>query len=148
MQDFPPATSAVNSPFVFCAILLFVEAFIDIVLLSSLPYRNALDEALPYIRPLRNSNLASEDLRALEKLPEYITSNLTMYWNVWTSIAGARIAVYASLAIYIYQSKDSFLTSSYTATAAAAGFDRLKNRSVFTFAFLEMMTWFYVRECR
>ncbi|KAJ5257267.1 hypothetical protein N7478_013371 [Penicillium angulare] len=142
-EDFPPETSPLTSPFVFCAVLLAAEALVDIVLLASLPFRNALDEALPYIRPLRNSNLPSEDLRALEKLPEYITTNLTMYWNVWVSVAAARIALYAGLAIFIYQAKDSFIASTYTAAAAASGLDRLKSRVVFTFAFMEMMVWFW-----
>lgn len=136
-------TSPLQSPFVFCAVLLFVEAFIDIILLSTLPFHEALDEALPYIRPLRNGNLPAEDLQILAKLPEYITKSLTMYWNVWTAIAASRFAVYAGLAFFIYQSKGSYVAS-YGATAATAGLDRLKHRAVFTFGFMEMMTWFWV----
>ena len=143
-QDFPPATSPLQSPFIFCAILLCAEALVDIVLLSTLPFHDALDEALPYIRPLRNPNLASEDLRALEKLPQYITKSLTMYWNVWTSVALTRIVVYTCLSVFIYQSKGSFVASSYTGAAATSGLDRLKNRAVFTFGFMEMMLWFWV----
>ncbi|KAJ5760118.1 hypothetical protein N7520_007274 [Penicillium odoratum] len=142
--DFPPATSPLTSPFVYCAIFIFAEALVDIFLLASLPFHNALDEALPYIRPLRNPNLASEDLRALEKLPHYITKSLTIYWNVWINVALARIIVYASIAAFIYSGKDSFVASSYTSAATSAGLDRLKNRAVFTFGFMEMMVWFYV----
>ncbi|KAJ6020848.1 Increased loss of mitochondrial DNA protein 1 [Penicillium herquei] len=141
--DLPPPKSPLTSPFVFCSIFLFAEAFIDLVLLTTLPYRDALNDALPYIRPLRNSNLPSEDLRALEKLPEYITTNLTLYWNVWISITGARLAMYAAISLFIYQSKDSFVASSYAAASAVTGLDRLKNRAVFTYAFLEMMFWFW-----
>lgn len=136
-------TSPLQSPFVYCAVLLFAEALIDIILLSTLPFHDALNEALPYIRPLRNSNLPAEDLQALAKLPEYITKSLTIYWNVWTAIAASRFAAYAGLAFFIYQSKGSHVAS-YGATAAAAGLDRLKHRAVFTFGFMEMMTWFWV----
>ncbi|KAJ5913504.1 hypothetical protein N7504_002387 [Penicillium tannophilum] len=142
--DFPPATSSLNSPFVFCAIFLFVDALVDIFLLASLPFHNALDEAMPYIRPFRNPNLASEDLRALEKLPHYIVKSLTVYWNVWINVAMARVAVYASIALFIYSNKGSFVASSYTAASTAAGLDRLKNRAVFTFGFMEMMAWFWI----
>lgn len=99
---------------------------------------------MPYIRPVRNPNLASEDLRALEKLPMYIAKSLTVYWNVWISVVGSRILAYTALAIYIYQSKGTVVASSYGSVAAVAGFDRLKNRAVFAFAFMEMMMWFYV----
>ncbi|KAJ5947037.1 hypothetical protein N7466_000052 [Penicillium verhagenii] len=141
--DFPPSTSPLTSPFVFCAIFIFTEALVDIFLLASLPF-DALDEATPYIRPLRNPNLASEDLRALEKLPHYIAKSLTVYWNVWVNVAMARVAVYASIAVFIYSSKGSFVASTYTSAATAASFDRLKNRAVFTFGFLEMMVWFWI----
>lgn len=114
------------------------------MLLSNLPFNEALSEALPYIRPLRNGNLPAEDLRALERLPEYITKSLTVYWNVWTGIAGCRLLVYAALAFFVYQSRGDYLVSSYTATAAGSGLDRLKNHVIFTFAFLEMMFWFWV----
>lgn len=123
--------------------LLFVEALVDITLLSTLPF-DAIREAMPYIRPIRNPNLASEDLRALEKLPLYIAKSLTIYWNVWISVVGSRIFAYTTLSLYIYASKDSFVASSYGSAAAVVGLDRLKNRAVFTFAFMEMMMWFWV----
>ncbi|KAJ5215028.1 hypothetical protein N7468_010707 [Penicillium chermesinum] len=138
----PPATSSAQSPFIFCAVLLFVEALVDITLLSTLPF-DALQEAMPYIRPTRNPNLASEDLRALERLPMYIAKSLTIYWNVWISVAGSRILAYTALAVYIYQSKGNFVASQYGSVADIAGFDRLKNRTVFSFAFMEMMMWFW-----
>ncbi|KAJ5894376.1 hypothetical protein N7495_006067 [Penicillium taxi] len=141
--DFPVNKSTTQSPYVFCSVLLFSEALVDIVLLSSLPYRNALTEALPYIRPLRNGNLASEDLQILDKLPEYITRSLTTYWNVWTSVAGIRSFMYAALSIFIYSSKGGNAAVSYSATSAVFGLDQLKTRVVFTFGFLEMMFWFW-----
>lgn len=124
--------------------LLFAGAVFDLFLLSSLPYHNALDEALPYIRPLRNGNLPAEDLKVLESLPQYIAKSLTIYWNVWIGIAGSRFAMYGALALFIYQASGSGVAPSYTATAAATGLDRLKNRVVFTYGFMEMMTWFWV----
>lgn len=136
-------TSPLQSPFIYCSVLLFAEAFIDIVLLSTLPFHEALDEALPYIRPLRNTNIPAEDLQILAKLPEYITKSLTLYWNVWTAIAGSRFAMYAGLAFFVYQGQGSYVAS-YGATAATAGLDRLKHRAVFTFGFMEMMVWFWV----
>ncbi|KAJ5172321.1 hypothetical protein N7492_004914 [Penicillium capsulatum] len=142
--DLPSISSAPQSPFVFCAVLLFAEALFDLFLLSALPYHEALDEALPYIRPLRNGNLPSEDLKILENLPQYITKSLTMYWNVWINITGCRFALYSGLAVFIYSSRGSLVASSFTAAAAMTGFDRLKNRVVFTYAFMEMMTWFWV----
>lgn len=144
MQDLPSVSSLPQSPFVFCAVFLFAEALFDLFLLSALPYHEALDEALPYIRPLRNGNLPSEDLKVLENLPMYITKSLTMYWNVWVSIAGCRFALYCALSVFIYYSRGSLMASSYTASAAMTGFDRLKNRVVFTYGFMEMMTWFWV----
>ncbi|OQE25098.1 hypothetical protein PENSTE_c006G01144 [Penicillium steckii] len=81
--DFPITTSAIENPYVFCAVPVFAIALFDLILLSTLPYKDALDEALRYIRPLRNSNLPAEDLQVLATLPEYITKSLTMYWNVW-----------------------------------------------------------------
>lgn len=136
-------TSPLQSPFVYCAVFLFAEGLIDIILLSTLPFHEALDEALPYIRPLRNGNLPAEDLQVLAKLPEYITKSLTIYWNVWTAVAATRFAVYAGLAFFIYQGKGSYVAT-YGTTAVTAGLDRLKHRAVFTFGFMEMMTWFWV----
>lgn len=133
-------TSPLQSPFVYCAVLLFGEALVDLVLLSTIPFHEALDEALPYIRPLRNGNLPAEDLQILAKLPEYITKSLTIYWNVWTAIAGFRFAAYGALSLYIYQSQGAY----YTAAAAVTGLNRLKHRVVFMYAFMEMMTWFWV----
>ncbi|KAJ5585276.1 Increased loss of mitochondrial DNA protein 1 [Penicillium hispanicum] len=141
--DFPVVSSPSQNPFVFCALLLFVEAAVDIILLSTLPYHEALDEALPYIRPMRNGNLPAEDLQVLAKLPEYITRSLTLYWNVWISVAACRFFVYGGLAFFIYQGRGDTSVSSYTVTAAVSGFDRLKHRVVFTFAFMEMMAWFW-----
>lgn len=123
---------------------MFIEALVDLVLLSNIPYYEALDEALPYIRPLRNGNLPAEDLQVLQRLPEYITKSLTIYWSVWTAVAACRLGVYAGIAFFIYQSRDDHLASSYTSATAIGGLDRLKNRVVFSFAFLEMMFWFWV----
>ncbi|KAJ5678639.1 hypothetical protein N7462_006883 [Penicillium macrosclerotiorum] len=142
--DFPTTSSPVQSPFVFCAIPLFGEALIDLILLLTLPYREALDEALPYIRPLRNGNLPAEDLQVLAKLPEYITSSLILYWNVWIGVAACRFFLHGGIAFFIYQSRAENMLSSYTATIASAGLDILKNRVVFTFTFIEMMVWFWV----
>lgn len=141
MQDFPTVTSPLQSPFVYCAILLFVEALVDLILISTIPFHEALDEALPYIRPLRDGHLPAEDLQVLATLPEYITKSLTIYWNVWTAIAGFRFAAYAALSLYIYQGQGAH----YTAAAAVTGLNRLKHRVVFMYAFMEMMTWFWVR---
>ncbi|CAG8342090.1 unnamed protein product [Penicillium salamii] len=140
--DFPSISSPQQSPFTFCAVLLFVESLIDLVLLSNIPFHEALDEALPYIRPLRNGNLPAEDLQVLHNLPEYITKSLTVYWAVWIGVAGCKFAVYAGLAFFIYQGRADGV-SAYTSAAALGGLDRLKNRVVFTFAFLEMMFWFW-----
>lgn len=142
-QDFPSISSPQQSPFTFCAVLLLVESLIDLVLLSNIPFHEALDEALPYIRPLRNGNLPAEDLQVLHNLPEYITKSLTVYWAVWIGVAGCKFAVYAGLAFFIYQGRADGV-SAYTSAAALGGLDRLKNRVVFTFAFLEMMFWFWV----
>ncbi|KAJ5364411.1 uncharacterized protein N7496_010124 [Penicillium cataractarum] len=142
--DFPVATSPAQSPFVFCSVLLFAGALVDMILLSSLPYHEALDEALPYIRPLRNSNLPAEDLQALAKLPEYITRSLTMYWNVWVSISALRFALYGGISFFIYQARGSYLLSSYTSKMEPSGLQQLKSRVVFTYAFMEMMVWFWV----
>ncbi|KAJ5851977.1 uncharacterized protein N7529_011362 [Penicillium soppii] len=140
--DFPSLSSPHQSPFTFCALLLFVESLIDLVLLSNIPFHEALDEALPYIRPLRNGNLPAEDLQVLQNLPEYITKSLTVYWSVWIGVAGCKFAVYAGLAFFIYQGRADGVAA-YTSAAALGGLDRLKNRVVFTFAFLEMMFWFW-----
>ncbi|OQD70042.1 hypothetical protein PENDEC_c027G03297 [Penicillium decumbens] len=137
--NFSTESNPVQSPFVYCAVLLFVEAVVDIVLLSTLPFHEALEEATPLIRPLRNSTLASEDLQVLAKLPQYITKSLTIYWNVWASISGVRFAAYAALSLYIYQGQGAY----YTAAAAATGLNQLKHRVVFMYAFLEMMAWFW-----
>ncbi|KAJ5157518.1 uncharacterized protein N7482_008618 [Penicillium canariense] len=142
--DFPAVTSPTQSPFVFCSVLLFTGAVTDLILLTSLPYHDALDEALPYIRPLRNGNLPAEDLQVLAKLPEYITKSLTMYWNVWVGISALRFGVYGGISFFIYQARGSYLASSYNTAAAVSGLDRLKDRVVFTFAFMEMMVWFWV----
>ncbi|KOS48145.1 hypothetical protein ACN38_g882 [Penicillium nordicum] len=141
--DFPSLSSPQQSPFTFCAILIFIEALVDLVLLSNIPYHEALDEALPYIRPLRNGNLPAEDLQVLQRLPEYITKSLTIYWSVWIAVAACRFGAYAGIAFYIYQSRGDHLASSYTSAAAIGGLDRLKNRVVFSFAFFEMMFWFW-----
>ena len=127
--------------------MLFVESLIDLVLLSNIPFHEALDEALPYIRPLRNGNLPAEDLQVLQNLPEYITKSLTVYWSVWIGVAGCKFAVYAGLAFFIYQGRADGV-STYTSAAALGGLDLLKNRVVFTFAFLEMMFWFWVSAIR
>lgn len=121
-----------------------MEALIDLVLLSNLPFHEALDEALPFIRPLRNGNLPAEDLQVLQSLPEYITKSLTVYWSVWIGVAACRFFVYAGLALFIYTGKGEIMASSYASAAALVGLDRLKNRVVFTFAFVEMMFWFWV----
>ncbi|KAJ6079892.1 hypothetical protein N7467_009645 [Penicillium canescens] len=142
--DFPSLSSPQQSPFTFCAVLLFVEALIDLVLLSNLPFHDALDQALPYIRPLRNGNLPAEDLQVLQSLPEYITKSLTVYWSVWIGVAACRFFVYAGLALFIYTGRGEILASSYTSAAALGGLDRLKNRVVFTFSFVEMMFWFWI----
>ncbi|KAJ5385281.1 Increased loss of mitochondrial DNA protein 1 [Penicillium concentricum] len=141
--DFPSLSSPQQSPFTFCAILIFVEAMIDLVLLSNIPFHEALDEALPYIRPLRNGNLPAEDLQVLQQLPEYITKSLTIYWSVWIAVAAARFGVYAGIAFFIYQGRGDHMASSYTSAAGIGGLDRLKNRVVFSFAFFEMMFWFW-----
>lgn len=127
--------------------MLFVESLIDLVLLSNIPFHEALDEALPYIRPLRNGNLPAEDLQVLQNLPEYITKSLTVYWSVWIGVAGCKFAVYAGLAFFIYQGRADGVAN-YTSAAALGGLDLLKNRVVFTFAFLEMMFWFWVSAAR
>lgn len=120
-------------------------ALFDFTLLSTLPYKEALDEALRYVRPLRNGNLPAEDLQILASLPEYITKSLTMYWNVWVSVAATRFSLYGAISFFIYQGRsDSFISSSYQDSGAREGLDRLKNRVVFTFCFMEMMTWFWV----
>ncbi|CAG8264834.1 unnamed protein product [Penicillium nalgiovense] len=142
-QDFPSLSSPQQSPFTFCAILIFIESLVDLVLLSNIPFHEALDEALPYIRPLRNGNLPAEDLQVLQSLPEYITKSLTIYWSVWIAVAACRFAVYGAIAFFIYQGKGDHLASSYTSAAAIGGLDRLKNRVVFSFAFFEMMFWFW-----
>ncbi len=144
LQDFPVATSPTQSPFVFCSVLLFAGALVDLILLSSLPYHEALNDALPYIRPLRNSNLPAEDLQVLAKLPEYITKSLTMYWSVWVSISGLRFALYGGISFFIYQARGSYLVSSYTSKTTPSGLEQLKSRVVFTYAFMEMMVWFWV----
>ncbi|KAJ5670273.1 uncharacterized protein N7477_005636 [Penicillium maclennaniae] len=137
--NFPAVTSSVQSPFAYCAIPLLGEALIDLVLLSTIPFHEALDEALPYIRPLRNGNLPAEDLQILAKLPEYITKSLTIYWNVWTTIAGFRFAAYGALSLFIYLGRGA----SYSSAAAVTGLSLLKHRVVFMYAFVEMMTWFW-----
>jgi hypothetical protein len=68
---------------------------------------------------------------------------LTVYWSVWIGVAGCKFAVYAGLAFFIYQGRADGIAA-YTSAAALGGLDRLKNRVVFTFAFLEMMFWFWV----
>ena len=93
---------------------------------------------------MRNGNLPAEDLQVLQSLPEYITKSLTIYWSVWIAVAACRFAVYAAIAFFIYQGKGDHLASSYTSAAAIGGLDRLKNRVVFSFAFFEMMFWFWV----
>ncbi|KAJ5818335.1 hypothetical protein N7474_003926 [Penicillium riverlandense] len=143
--NFPSISSPQQSnPFTFCAVLLFVEALIDLVLLSNIPFHEALDEALPFIRPLRNTNLPSEDLRVLETLPEYITKSLTVYWNVWVAISGCRFLVYGALAFFVYYGRGEYMLSSYTSAVATSGLNRLKHRVVFSFGFMEMMTWFWI----
>lgn len=127
-----------------CSVLLFVAAAVDIVLLTSLPFHDALNDALPYIRPLRNSNLPAEDLQALARLPEYITKSLTMYWNIWVAVSAVRFALYGALSFYIYQARGSYMVASYAAKTAPTGLAQLKSRVVFTFAFMEMMVWFWV----
>lgn len=126
--------------------LLFVEALIDLVLLSNIPFHEALDEALPFIRPLRNGNLPAEDLRVLETLPEYITKSLTVYWNVWVAISGCRFLVYGGLAFFVYYGRGEYMLSSYTFAVATSGLNGLKHRVVFSFGFMEMMIWFWVND--
>ncbi|EPS27594.1 hypothetical protein POX_e06574 [Penicillium oxalicum] len=142
--DFPAPTTPTSSPYVICSVLLFVAAAVDIVLLTSLPFHDALNDALPYIRPLRNSNLPAEDLQALARLPEYITKSLTMYWNIWVAVSAVRFALYGALSFYIYQARGSYMVASYAAKTAPTGLAQLKSRVVFTFAFMEMMVWFWV----
>ncbi|KAJ5973937.1 hypothetical protein N7481_011147 [Penicillium waksmanii] len=142
--DFPITTTAVENPFVFCSIPLAAIAIFDLILLSTLPYKNALDEALRYVRPLRNGNLPAEDLQVLASLPEYITKSLTMYWNVWVSVAASRFSLYGGISFFIYQGRDSMISSMYSGSDAVEGLGRIKSRAVFTFCFMEMMTWFWI----
>lgn len=67
-----------------------------------------------------------------------------MYWNVWVSVAASRFSLYGGIAFFIYQGRDSLVVSVYGGSQAAEGLDRLKSRVVFTFCFMEMMTWFWV----
>ncbi|KAJ5739774.1 Increased loss of mitochondrial DNA protein 1 [Penicillium manginii] len=137
-KDFPIASSAPENPYVFTSIPLIAIATFDLILLSTLPYKNALDEALRYVRPLRNSNLPAEDLQILASLPEYITKSLTMYWNVWVSVAASRFSLYGGIAFFIYQGRDAGLLE------GVEGLGRIRTRVVFTFCFMEMMAWFWI----
>ena len=67
-----------------------------------------------------------------------------MYWNVWVSVAASRFSLYGGIAFFIYQGRDSFISSSLSGSDAVEGLNRLKSRVVFTFCFMEMMTWFWV----
>jgi hypothetical protein len=87
---------------------------------------------------LRNSNLPAEDLQILASLPEYITKSLTMYWNVWVSVAASRFSLYGGIAFFIYQGRDAGLLE------GVEGLGRIRTRVVFTFCFMEMMAWFWV----
>lgn len=67
-----------------------------------------------------------------------------MYWNVWVSVAASRFSLYGGIAFFIYQGRDSFISGTLSGTDAVEGLNRLKSRVVFTFCFMEMMTWFWV----
>lgn len=67
-----------------------------------------------------------------------------MYWNVWVSVAASRFSLYGGISFFIYQGRDSMVASVYGGSEAAEGLGRIKSRVVFTFCFMEMMTWFWV----
>lgn len=60
------------------------------------------------------------------------------------SVAASRFSLYGGIAFFIYQGRDSLVVSVYGGSQAAEGLDRLKSRVVFTFCFMEMMTWFWI----
>lgn len=67
-----------------------------------------------------------------------------MYWNVWVSVAASRFSLYGGIAFFIYQGRDSFISGTLSGADAVEGLNRLKSRVVFTFCFMEMMTWFWI----
>lgn len=80
-----------------------------------------------------------------------MTRLANLYSEIWTLLATSRFCLFFAVSFFIYQSKPGAwgfghgAGSGYDAGEdAVSGLGQLKNRVVFTYAFMEAMIWFWV----
>ncbi|EED15299.1 conserved hypothetical protein [Talaromyces stipitatus ATCC 10500] len=146
--DLDPAMSTSQFPFSICAILLVSEALIDLIVVGKLPQ---LDSILTNLqREQRQTEDRGFSRITLQKPKQTINSwtiqLATIYNEIWTFIAGARFVFFFAVSLFIYTGDSSGATGKKSWVGQGQvrnGLDQVRNRIVFTFAFVEMMFWLW-----
>lgn len=150
-QDINPTLSRPQSPFAFCGILLVADALVDLIIVTKLPQIN---EILAYATARTGGSDSpsgtntNADTAAPRALDTSAARAAALYSEIWTLLAASRFCLFFAVSFFIYQSKPGAWGMSDAGSASDAvpsGLDQIKNRVIFTYGFMEMVFWFWVR---
>lgn len=137
-------------PLAICAILLIGEALIDLIIVRKLPQ---VDDILSTVqheqRRTEDTGFSRITLQKPKQPINALTIQLaTLYNEIWTFIAGTRFCFFFAVSLFIYTSGARTGSSVWDKNddgQVKMGLEQIKSRVVFTFAFMEMMFWLWVR---
>lgn len=137
-------------PLAICAILLIGEALIDLIIVRKLPQ---VDDILSTVqheqRRTEDTGFSRITLQKPKQPINALTIQLaTLYNEIWTFIAGTRFCFFFAVSLFIYTSGARTGSSVWEKNddgQVKMGLEQIKSRVVFTFAFMEMMFWLWVR---
>lgn len=137
-------------PLAICAILLTGEALIDLIIVRKLPQ---IDDILSTVQHEQRRTEDTGFSRITFQKPKQSINALTiqlatLYNEIWTFIAGARFCFFFVVSLFIYTSggkTDSSAWEDNDDGLQTSGLEQVKSRVVFTYAFVEMMFWLWVR---
>lgn len=150
-QDINPTFSRPQSPFAFCGILLVADALVDLIIVTKLPQIN---EVLAYAtaRTAGSDSSSGTNTNADTTVPRALDTSAAragaLYSEIWTLLAASRFCLFFAVSFFIYHSKPGAWGVSDAgppSDAVPSGLDQLKNRVIFTYGFMEMLFWFWVR---
>ncbi|KAK2768861.1 hypothetical protein FQN54_000721 [Arachnomyces sp. PD_36] len=151
--DINPTFSRPQSPFALCGILLVADALVDLIIVTKIPQIN---EILAYATattaaagPQTDSGAnTNDDTAAPGALHNSATRAGALYSEIWTLLAASRFCLFFAVSFFIYHSKPGawgVTDAGLSSDSVPSGVDQLKNRVVFTYGFMEMVFWFWVR---
>jgi hypothetical protein len=133
-----------------CAILMTGEVLIDLIIVRKLPQ---IDDILSTVQhEQRRTEDTGFSRITFQKPKQSINASTiqlaTLYNEIWTFIAGARFCFFFGVSLFIYASGNKTSSVAWEDNddgLVKSGMEQVKSRVVFTYAFVEMMFWLWVR---